>query len=390
MVIFFTLYSIGAAKAGKILDKILFWFQSPLIERGARMRRFLPLVACLLSVAGHLFADVTGSILGVVRDATSAVIPNVQITATNVDTNLRRTALSDSSGQYQILVLPTGKYTIEASAPGFQKFVATGLVVTVNEQRRVDVTLQVGAIEQQVEVSAAALQVETTNTQLGEVVEHRKLISLPLNGRSFIDLLGLQAGVAPTTAGSMQQDRPVSGGLSAGNIAVNGQRETANAFLVNGGDVSEGRNLGAAVIPNLDAIAEFRLITNSFEAEYGRFSGAIMNAVTKSGTNGFHGTVFEFLRNDRLDSRNFFDPEKGVLRRNQFGYAVGGPAFSGLPTIREPARHAASAPDWSSCRPKRSVRGDSIRARSSIRTAIPLWLMATIGQMCSPPGSATP
>ena len=125
----------------------------------------------------------------------------------------------------------------------------------------------------------------------------------------------------------MQQDRPVLGGLSAGNISVNGQRETANAFLVNGGDVSEGRNLGASVIPNLDSVAEFRLITNSFDAEYGRFSGGVMNAITKTGTNGFHGTAFEFLRNNSLDARNFFDPAKGVLRRNQFGYAMGGPAI---------------------------------------------------------------
>ena len=127
------------------------------------------------------------------------------------------------------------------------------------------------------------------------------MLALPLNGRSFIDLLGLQAGVAPATAETIQQDRPVSGGLNPGNISVNGQRETANAFLVNGGDVSEGRNLGAGLVPNLDSIEEFRLITNSFDAEYGKFSGAVVNAITKSGTNGFHGDVFEFLRNDKLD-----------------------------------------------------------------------------------------
>ena len=108
---------------------------------------------------------------------------------------------------------------------------------------------------------------------------------------------------------------------------MNGQREASNAFLVNGGDVSEGRNIGTSVIPNLDSVAEFRLITNSFDAEYGRFSGAVMNAITKSGTNGFHGTAFEFLRNNDLDARGFFDPAVTVLKRNQFGYAVGGPAI---------------------------------------------------------------
>src|SRR6201999_2884716 len=141
-------------------------------------------------------------------------------------------------------------------------------------------------------------------------------------------LLGLQAGVVPVTSESIQQDRPVSGYIkSPGNVSVNGQRETANAFLVNGGDVSEGRNMGAGLIPNLDSVEEFRLITNSFDAEYGKFSGAVVNAITKSGTNGFHGDAFEFLRNDKLDAKNYFTSNKSELRRNQFGYAAGGPAI---------------------------------------------------------------
>src|SRR5205823_2937605 len=135
----------------------------------------------------------------------------------------------------------------------------------------------------------AAVQVETTNTQLGTVIDEKNILNLPLNGRSYIDLLSIQAGVAPTSS-------------ATGLISVNGQREASNAFLVNGGDVSEGRTMGAAVIPNLDSVAEFRLVTNSFDAEYGRFSGAVMNAITKSGTNGFHGSVFEFLRNSDMRS----------------------------------------------------------------------------------------
>jgi hypothetical protein len=293
------------------------------------MNLSLRVLCTLLALAGFstVRADVTGSILGVARDQSSAVVGNVQITATNVETNQTQSTQSDSTGQYRILALPVGNYRVEATAPGFQKFVATGIELTVNEQKRVDVTLQVGNVQQEVLVNATAIQVETTNTQLGEVIDTKKVLSLPLNGRSYIDLLGLQAGVVPTTTGSMQQDRPVSGDLSAGNISVNGQRETANAFLVNGGDVTEGRNLGTAVIPNLDSVAEFRLLTNSFDAEYGKFSGAVMNAITKSGTNGFHGDAFEFLRNDKLDSRGFFDLTRGVFRRNQFGYAVGGPVW---------------------------------------------------------------
>src|SRR5207245_3367076 len=166
---------------------------------------------------------------------------------------------------------------------------------------------------------------ESTNSQLGEVVDERKVITLPLNGRSYIDLLGLQPGVVPGNSGAMRQNRLVSGSLVPGNVSVNGQRETANAFLVNGGDVSEGRNLGAGLVPNLDSVEEFRLITNSFDAEYGKFSGAVMNAITKSGTNGIHGDVFEFLRNDAMDARNFFTPSKSELRQNQFGFTAGGP-----------------------------------------------------------------
>jgi len=202
--------------------------------------------------------------------------------------------------------------------------------VQVNDQLRIDITLQVGAIAEMVDVSATAAHVETENTQLGDVIDSKKMLALPLNGRSYLDLLGLQAGVAPDTAGTLlgstQSDRPVSGYITnAGNVSVNGQRETANAFLVNGGDVSEGRNLGAGLVPNLDSVEEFRLITNGFDAEYGKFSGAVMNAITKSGTNGFHGDVFEFVRNDKLDAANFFTPQKSELRRNQFGYAIGGP-----------------------------------------------------------------
>ena len=160
------------------------------------------------------------------------------------------------------------------------------------------------------------------------MIDSKKMLALPLNGRSYLDLLGLQAGVAPTTAGTIGGDRPVSGYISnAGNVSVNGQRETANAFLVNGGDVSEGRNLGAGLVPNLDSVEEFRLITNSFDAEYGKFSGAVMNAITKSGTNGFHGDVFEFLRNDAMDAQNYFlsGVPKSELRQHQFGFTAGGP-----------------------------------------------------------------
>jgi Carboxypeptidase regulatory-like domain len=286
---------------------------------------FILLLMVTFFSAATLKADVTGSVQGVVHDSSGAVISGAKIVATNVETNSTQETVSGSDGAFRFLALAAGRYTLTVTAAGFETFSETGIEVKVNDQLHYDVTLKVGSVSEKVEVAANAVQVQTESTQLGDVIDSKKMLALPLNGRSYIDLLGLQAGVAPGTAQTIQQDRPVSGSLNPGNISVNGQRETANAFLVNGGDVSEGRNLGAGLVPNLDSIEEFRLITNSFDAEYGKFSGAVINAITKSGTNGFHGDAFEFLRNDKLDAKNYFVPSKSELRRNQFGYAAGGP-----------------------------------------------------------------
>jgi hypothetical protein len=273
-------------------------------------------------------ADVTGSLGGVVRDRAQAVVVGAKVTITNSQTNQSQSTVSASDGTYRFLSLTAGTYKISANVTGFRPYATNEITVQVNDQLKLDITLDVGTIMEVVDVSDSLVRVETESTQLGDVIDSKKMLALPLNGRSYLDLLGLQAGVAPTTAGTIGGDRPVSGYISnAGNISVNGQRETANAFLVNGGDVSEGRNLGAGLVPNLDSVEEFRLITNSFDAEYGKFSGAVMNAITKSGTNRFHGDVFEFLRNDKLDAQNYFFSglPKTELRRHQFGFTAGGP-----------------------------------------------------------------
>ncbi|HKT48393.1 MAG TPA: carboxypeptidase-like regulatory domain-containing protein, partial [Candidatus Acidoferrales bacterium] len=286
----------------------------------------LALAVVLAAIAVR--ADVTGSIQGVVRDRSQGVVAGAKITLTNTQTNFKAEAISAADGTYRILAVPAGTYKLTVTASGFRTFNESDVEVKVNDQLQIDATLDVGTVTEEVSVAANAVQVQTENTQLGDVIDSKKMLALPLNGRSYIDLLGLQAGVAPANSNqAIQQDRPVSGGLNPGNISVNGQRETANAFLVNGGDVSEGRNLGAGLVPNLDSVEEFRLITNSFDAEYGKFSGAVMNAITKSGTNSIHGDVFEFLRNDKLDAKNYFAPGKSELRRNQFGYTLGGPIW---------------------------------------------------------------
>ena len=302
---------------------------------GIRYFRVFLFVLIVLASTKNLYADVTGSILGVVKDRSDAAVVGAKVIATDVDTNLTHEAVSAADGAFRLLALPAGTYRLTVTAVGFRPFTVTDIVVKVNDQLRVDVTLDIGKVTEEVQVTADALQVQTENTQLGDVIDSKKMLALPLNGRSYIDLLGLQAGVAPGTACTIQcnslgqSDRQVSGTLNPGNISVNGQRETANAFLVNGGDVSEGRNLGAGLVPNLDSVEEFRLITNSFDAEYGKFSGAVMNAITKSGTNQFHGDAFYFLRNDAFDANNYFANAAGLpktaLHRNQFGAVGGGP-----------------------------------------------------------------
>jgi hypothetical protein len=300
------------------------------------------LVILLFAFSQPVSADVTGSIWGTVRDPSGAPVANASVSLYNSDTGFKRQVSTQGTGGYEFLVVPVGRgYVLEVEAPGFQKFVQSSLHLLVNQQFRADVDLTIGAASQQITVSAAEAQVETSSTQVGDVIEDRKMTGLPLNGRSYIDLLGLQAGVVPIVSGVAMTDRPISGDLNAGGLSVNGNRETGNSFLVNGGDVEESKNNGASISPTLDSIQEFRVLTNSFDAEYGRFAGGIVNVVTKSGTNDLHGTVFEFLRNEKLDARNFFDMNqtnpttgqeipnsaRGVFKRNQFGAAVGGPVL---------------------------------------------------------------
>lgn len=291
--------------------------------RGHRVYLLLLLV---LLASSKLRADVTGSISGYVHDTSGAVIPGAHVVLTDTATNFQKEANTDSQGQYTFLALTPGRYTINATAVGFKQAAINNIDVKVNDALRFDLKLAVGAVQQEIAVEANSVQVQTDSTQLGDVIESKQMLAMPLNGRSYLDLLALQAGAAPVTDGVIPSDRPVSGLFAnAGNVSVNGQPESANAFLVNGGDVSEAKNMGAGLIPNLDSIQEFRLITNSYDSEYGKFTGAVMNAITKSGSNSFHGDAFEFLRNANLNARNYFDPTKANLHRNQFGYAMGGP-----------------------------------------------------------------
>src|SRR5437660_7698941 len=236
-------------------------------------RFFVPIFVAvsMLLLPSMLLADVTGSILGVVHDPSQAVVKGVHIRITNTQTNLSQETVSADDGSYRFLALPVGTYTLDATQAAFQHFSATNIVLQVNDQLRIDVSLKVGNVNEQMTVAAEAVQVETESTQLGDVIDSKKMLALPLNGRSYLDLLGLQSGVAPGNSNqAIQQDRPVSGNLNPGNLSVDGQRETAKSFLEQRREARERRNVRTGLVPNLDSVEEFRLITNSFDAEYGK------------------------------------------------------------------------------------------------------------------------
>jgi hypothetical protein len=282
-----------------------------------------------------LWSAVTGRIAGTVTDPTGAGIPEVAVTVTNTAQGIETKTKTDSKGDYSVPSLPVGTYDILFEANGFRSEKRTGLVIDANAAIEQNITLELTQRIEEVTVQGQVsdVHVETASTQLGEVVSNRQMTSVALNGRSYTDLLALQPGIVPVTTqlpdsivmAGASVAIPPSGTLNAGNQSISGQREDANGYMVNGGDVKELMNGGTSIVPNLDSIAEFRIITNNFDAEFGNYSGGVVNVITKSGTNGLHGDGFEFLRNTDLDARNFFSPERSFYRQNQFGGTIGGP-----------------------------------------------------------------
>jgi hypothetical protein len=293
----------------------------------------LLLLSALISCAAiSAWAGVGGEISGTVKDASGSVIPKVAVTAVSSGTGFEQTITTDEKGFYSFPSLPIGRYDLEFKVAGFGPYRRTGIVIDANTAMIVDAELRVGQKNEAVTVTDTQVHVETSSTQMGEVITGTEMTGVPLNGRSFTDLLALQPGVAPSTSITSDTVQDVgasalspSGDLNPGTISINGQREFANAFIVNGSDVEEDVNMGTAIVPTLDSIAEFRILTSDFDAEYGEFTGGQINVVTKSGTNQLHGDAFEFLRNTDLDARNFFSPTRGAFDQNQFGGTLGGP-----------------------------------------------------------------
>ncbi len=282
-------------------------------------------LACVLTICASLnlaAQQITGSIRGTVSDPSGAIVQAASITAKQVETGLTRTVLSDRQGAYLLVELPIGHYQLEIQAKGFEKYLQQGIYLDVNETATVSIHLKVGSEAQQVEVNADADLVQSTISSLGQTVMEREILDLPLDGRNFSQLGLLQPGVVPLTPGLLEAGGPARQGQA---YAVDGQRPESNNFLIDGADNVNAVDAGFVLKPPIDSIAEFRILTHNANAEFGRNTGSTTNIITRSGTNQFHGALYEFLRNDAMDSSDYFTQSVQPLKQNQFGATFGGP-----------------------------------------------------------------
>jgi Carboxypeptidase regulatory-like domain len=285
------------------------------------LRRGLPLVilssfAVLLIISPRAaLADVSARIQGTVTDPSGAVVPDVTVTITNVATGISRKVTSSSDGSYVFLSLPApGVYTVTAERNGFKKFTALQIPLALNQIYVLDIRMELGAVTQEVTVQAAPAQVQTASTQLGATLTGNAIVNIPLNGRNWVDLQRTLPGVVESID-------------FAHTFPTNGARSQDNGYMINGNDANDLPLNTPLVIVSPDAIAEVRMITSTINPEYGRNSGAVLNAVTKSGSNAFHGDAFEFYRDPFLNARNFFLPEHDLFHQNQYGGTLGGPIW---------------------------------------------------------------
>ncbi len=290
-----------------------------------RLKRYLLSCCLFLNVyifagAGGLWAQTTGTIRGTVADPSGAVVPGAKVAAILMQANITRATETNAEGVYVFPALPVGHYTVVVKAEGFQEYRQPEVEVQIGHVALVNVGLELGTLAQVITAEAAAPLVETTSTQMGAVVSDRMVTQLPLNARDTYQLLQLQPGVQSELGSDL-----FYGSDQTGVVSVNGGRGRANNYTVNGGDANDQFANLPAIQPSPDSIEEFRVMTSTFDAEFGRNSGSVVNVVTKSGSNEVHGDVYEFLRNQHLNARNFFEGPRPDFKQNQFGGTLGGP-----------------------------------------------------------------
>ena len=300
-----------------------------LVNKATRVQLGFFLVFAVLAT-GSLFAATTGSISGTVHDGQGAVVPNTRVVLRNTLTGVTQSITTDSAGFYSFPSLPIGHYDITFEITGFDMFVEKDLVLDVDSARRVDATLKPASVSEQITVAATAdpAQVDTENAQMGEVIGQAQMDAVPLDGRNYTDLVALTPGVVPYNIHDQNYNEitPPNGG-NDGSLSISGAQDVHTGYVVNGVDVEEGMGTSTFVMPVIDSIAEFRLVSNNSTAEYGGYSGGTINVVTKSGTNEFHGDAFEFLRNTSMNATTWGNTLPPTLHQNIYGGTVGGPVL---------------------------------------------------------------
>ena len=295
----------------------------------------IAIILLFLNVLPSTFASENLAVAGVVHDKSEAMIPGAMVTLRLATTGAILSTQTDDQGTFRFQLSEAGTYQVTVTATGFSTYKAEVTVTSAEPAANLDVSVSIEGNTQTVEVTADALAAETTSTQLGEALGTKKIESVPLNGRSFTDLMAVQPGIVPENTAQPGAvimtgvaSTPPSGDANPGNLSISGQREDSNGFRVNGSDVEEDVNMGTSIVPNLDAIDSFRVLTSNFDAEYGNSSGGQVLVTTKSGTAQLHGSAFEFLRNTALDARNYFSQDRAAYRQNQFGGHAGRRAVS--------------------------------------------------------------
>src|SRR5213592_3676719 len=289
--------------------------------------RVILVTAALLGVTAGAAAQTLGEITGVVRDSSGAVIPGATVAVTNPATNATRTVMSNEAGVYRFPALQPGTYTIKVEMAGFRTITQTGVELQVQQSARIDFSLQVGQVAETIEVSGTAALIASENATVGTVIENRRIVDLPLNGRNFLQLVSLSSNVSFGFQSAGQAGSRQGGTRSTQNISVAGQRSMFNRFTLDGVENTDVNFNTYVILPSVDALQEFKVQSGIFPAEFGRATSQI-NVSTKPGTNQFHGTLFEFLRNDKLDAKQYAfagERPKDAFKWNQYGFTVGGP-----------------------------------------------------------------